>query len=460
VVSGIAAVDLYENKLEDVESGLAVLIGLHEAGLSTLPVRERLARAAARALAWDRATSILEELMIEREDRAGRVEAARLAMAIYRDRLGTPARAAAAVEQLVKEAPDDGETLDLLLSGALEPNLTRRLLEAGREATVRALVRSPIDEERAARLTEIARFLDDAPLRQVALGALIAVGAGDPAAVSELSELDRRVATRPQTAIDANAIALIRDPSDTGPIAEMFALLSATLVDSFGPTIGTFGVTKKERIRPKDGLPVRDEIAAWAGALGIGEFEFYHGGREPDGIFGIPTETPIIVVGTNVTAPLAPKHRAQAARELLALRLGTNILRHRDEADVAALVVAACAVGGVRIASPAYAMLGEFERELGKRIPRRVRKALPGLARAVQQTGQAPDEWVRAAIASLDRMATMAVGDVSWVLSDEPGSRGKPIVSEQGRARAARLLSFVLSPAFFSVREQLGMGVR
>jgi hypothetical protein len=57
-------------------------------------------------------------------------------------------------------------------------------------------------------------------------------------------------------------------------------------------------------------------------------------------------------------------------------------------------------------------------------------------------------------------MATMAVGDVSWVLSDEPGSRGKPIVSEQGRARAARLLSFVLSPAFFSVREQLGMGVR
>ena len=49
VMSGIAAVDLYENKLDDTYAALDVLGNLHKAGLGTLPVRERLARAAAEA---------------------------------------------------------------------------------------------------------------------------------------------------------------------------------------------------------------------------------------------------------------------------------------------------------------------------------------------------------------------------------------------------------------------------
>ena len=48
-VSGIAAVDLYENRLGRVDKALDVLITLHRSGLSTLPVRERLARSAARS---------------------------------------------------------------------------------------------------------------------------------------------------------------------------------------------------------------------------------------------------------------------------------------------------------------------------------------------------------------------------------------------------------------------------
>ncbi len=47
VTAGVAAVDLYENKLGKFDEALVVLSGLHRAKLSTLPVRERLARAAA-----------------------------------------------------------------------------------------------------------------------------------------------------------------------------------------------------------------------------------------------------------------------------------------------------------------------------------------------------------------------------------------------------------------------------
>src|SRR5690606_3448759 len=131
-------VDLYENKLGRHDQALEVLLALHHAKLSTLPVRERLARAAARTGAWDDATRILEELMVERPERQGRIEAARLAMAIHRDRRGAPAQALRAVHKLLEESPHDGETLDFIV--ALDPGIQERhpLLERGRDALLLA----------------------------------------------------------------------------------------------------------------------------------------------------------------------------------------------------------------------------------------------------------------------------------------------------------------------------------
>src|SRR5690606_33473053 len=48
LLSGIAAVDLYEKKLDDPKAALGVLLQLYRDGLSTAKVRERLARTAAR----------------------------------------------------------------------------------------------------------------------------------------------------------------------------------------------------------------------------------------------------------------------------------------------------------------------------------------------------------------------------------------------------------------------------
>jgi len=206
---------------------------------------------------------------------------------------------------------------------------------------------------------------------------------------------------------------------------------------------------------------VRNEIAAWAGALGLGEFEVYIGGRDAEAISAVATEVPAIVVGAAVAAPLSAAHRAGLARELLGLKLGTTILRHRDTSDIAALVAAACNVAGVRVESPPYAMLAEFERLLSKELPRRVRKVLPDLASAVARSSTDPTAWVAAARASLDRLAAVAIGDVSWVLAGaEGGARGEAPRTSEGKQRAARLLSFALSPAFFAVRDKLGMGVK
>lgn len=461
LMSGIAAVDLYENRLSEFGKALEVLVGLHRAGLSTLPVRERLARAAARTESWETAVEVLEELMTQRETNEGRIEAARLALAIYRDRIRVPTRAFSAVERLLQEAPSDGEAIDFVLSGALKNPLAKDLLRRGRAATIAELEKAPLDLERTQRLAELAKRIDDVQLRQVSLGAVVTLGGGNSKLLSELAELDARIARVPQRAVDDAAVASVRDPEDRGPIAELMQAIAPTVTEALGPGLAALGVGKKERIRPQDGLPLRNEVAAWVGALGLGEFELYVGGRDSDGVFAIPTEVPSIVIGGDVNSPLSAVHRQALARELIALKLGSTIVRHRDAADVAALVVAACNIAEVRIDSPPYAMVAEFERQLGKEIPRRIRKMLPELTRPIADSSADPIAWVRAAKSSGDRMAAIAIGDVSWVLSSSEGRRrGEPPVTAEGKLRASRLLSFVISDAFFSIREKLGMGVR
>jgi len=458
LMSGIAAVDLYENKLDDAYAALDVLTNLHKSGLGTLPVRERLARAAARAEAWEQATEALELLMNERETSAGRAEAARLAMVIYRDRLHEKSRALAATSRLLDEIPDDGEALDLVLSDAFSRSASAPLLERGLEHMTESLQENPTDTEQVERAARIASYLGKAPLRQAALGALVALGVSSAAVEQELIRIDQRVAHVPRIAIDDSALPDLADPEDHGPIGELMRAIATTICEELGPSLAAFGVGKKERVDPRLGLPVRNEIAAWAGALGVGEFELYVGGRDPDLVVAIASETPALVLGPAVMAPLGPRHRQAVARELFALRRGTTVLRHRESAEIGALVVAACRVGEVQLPSPAYAMLGEFQRLLGK-APRKVRKMLPDLARAVAASGQDPLAWARAATSSLDRMAVIAAGDVSWVLADH-GERGTIGLSDEANARAKRLLSFVLSPVYLALREQLGMGVK
>ncbi|MEB2322679.1 MAG: tetratricopeptide repeat protein [Sorangiineae bacterium] len=459
LMSGVAAVDLYENKLGELDQALEVLASLYRGGLSTEPVRERLARAAAKAEAWELATDVLEQLMTERESPAGRVEAARLAMAIRRDRFERPESAASAVEQLLRDEPGDGEALDLVLTGVFPDALTLALLGAGRSALVAEAMASPLDPERVDRLSRIALRLGDAPLRQATLGALTALGHGSSEIDRELRVLDERVARLPQMAIDERALPDLCDPSDAGPVPALMLALAETFAEALGPGLVALGVGKRERVDPKAGLPVRNEIAAWAGALGLGDFELYVGGPDPNAVHGVPGEVPAIVVGAAVSAPLTPTHRQALARALFALKRGVTILQHRDPTDIAALVVAACHVGGHAVPSPQYSMLAEFTRVLGKEMNRKVRRTLPELAAAVARSGQDVVAWVAAATSSLDRMAAIAAGDVSCVLGDA-GGRGKPALSHHGEERAARLLAFVLSPTYLRLREALGMGVR
>jgi hypothetical protein len=458
VTAGVAAVDLYENKLNRFDKALEVLLGLHQAKLSTLSVRERLARAAARTGSWNEATAILEELMRERPEAEGRIEAARLAMAIHRDRLGKPHEARAAAVKLLEESPTDGEALDLLLQIDVPRDVRDRLLKAARWALVDAVQKRPTDVTGVRKLVKVARALPDEALHQAALGALISLGAGDAQSEQAFALLAARKARVPQIAIGEAMLQSIIAPGDEGPVAELFAMLGPTLAEALGPSLQACGVGRRDKIDPRSGLALRNEIAAWAGAFGVREFDLYVGGKDPLGVQGVPGEIPALVVGAGVNTPLAPPTRARIARELFAMLRGTTVVRSRDDITIAAVVVAACRLAEVPIDHPPYAVLAEVERLLGKALGRKTRKAIGDACRAIARGGIDARAWSRRALASHDRVATVASGDAAVVLSDVLGASIEklgPVV--KGNARAEELLRFVLSPQYLEIRRSLGL---
>jgi lipopolysaccharide biosynthesis regulator YciM len=457
VTAGVAAVDLYENKLGKPEAALELLVALHRAGLSTLPVRERLARAAARTGAWTEATEILEVLMVERPDPKARIDAARLAMAIHRDRLGDAQGAAPAVVKLLEEEPADPEALDVFLATRHADAVRARLLRAARLAITQKLGRTPTDAGAVRQLVKVAAALGDDALHQASLGALIALGESDARSEATFNHLAAKKARTPQIAVTSSILRAILAPGDEGPVADLFAMLGPTLVEALGPGLQSCGVGRRDRVDPRSGLALRNEIATWAGALGIQEFDLYVGGKDPLSVQGIPGEPPSLVVGSGVNAPLSPLARARVARELLGIVRGTTITRSRDETTIAAIVIAACKLAEVRVDHPAYAVLAEVERLVGKAIARKTRKALPEICSALVARNADARAWSKRALASQDRMALVASGDPGVVLGDLLAVSGERLgPATRGDPRSEELLRFVLSDAYLELRRALG----
>jgi hypothetical protein len=460
LMSAVAAADLFEKRLNRPDRALESLLRLRDAGLASLALRERLASLAAKMGAWQEAATMFEDLMEQRETPHGRVAAARSALALWRDRVGSPPRALGAAERLLREMPGDGEALDLVVHLDLEPGHRARLLDEGKRALLELVSHTTLERDLVGLLSRVARAGDDLSLLQACLGALVALGEEEARVAGDLAGLDQRTARAPQILISNEMLAALGDPYDTGPLVSLFAALGPDLGAALGPSREALGVGKKERIDARSGLPLRNEVAAWAGALGLAEFELYVGGRDPYGVQGVAGEVPAIVLGTNVTSPLAPFARQAVARELFALRRGTTIVRTRDDVTVAAVAVAACQIVDVPIEAPPFAILADVQRQLSRALSRKAKKLLPFLCAEIARARPDFRAWAEAAQRSLDRVAAVASGDVSVVLSDVYQTPRDHLAGVSRQPRAEQLLRFVLSPGYLQLRASLGMGVR
>jgi hypothetical protein len=456
LTGGLSAVDLCENRLGMTEEALRILSVLERAGLTTLAVRERFARSAAKAGAWDKAVAVLERLMFERKAPEERAEAARLALVIHRDRRHDPAAAGLAAKVLIGLLPDDAEALDLVLSGVFPEPLASELLALGKTALASSTARDPTNTDALRRLSRIAERLGDVQLRQSTVGALVALGeASDGRA--ELVSLERRMSTLPPSSVSGDTLAELLDPDDRGPIPELFAQMAPFISEAFGPPRGAFEISRKERVSPRASTPLRDEIAAWVSAFGLGEFDLYVSPLSSERLVVLGGEPLTIIAGASVTTPLGPFQRLMIARALYASRRGLSPLLQLEAPDVVALIGALCTLGKVSLNRAPLAKQRDFERQLAKLLPRKARKLLPERARDVRAAEANLDDWVRAASATLDRVAAVAVGDPSVILADTAARDSDPSAAHE---RARRLLRFMLSPEFEGLRQRFGVSVR
>lgn len=460
-MSAMAAVDLYEAQLGDIDSALKVLDSMAGAPGDHLPLKERLAKTLARAARWSDAVRLLGELSKERKTASERAEAARLRLAILRDELGVPEQGFDTVTALLRNSPADGEALDLVLEGVFEEDASSALLREHLPALLQVTVRE-LEPEAAARVARVAEELDDLDLRLLALSTLVCLGSPSDEVLVELEMLQQRCAPYPRMAITPSAAAVLVDVGDDGPLLEVMRLLAPHLPDIIGPTLKSLGVGRRERKRALELPDVRAGVMAWAGAFALHELEVFVGGQDTTRLTVFAdSKHGSIVLGQDVAPPFTPVQRAALAAKVLGLKHGTSIALARDPIEVAALLVAACRVGGASLESPPFALTSEFERLLSRELPRRVRRALEPLAAQAAAQEQDPLEYATAARASLDRIAAVAAGDFSWVLLG-PQERVHPLRNMDGAAleRQRRLLEFCLSPAYLEIRQQLGMGAQ
>ncbi|HVZ31827.1 MAG TPA: hypothetical protein VG963_05345, partial [Polyangiaceae bacterium] len=459
LTSGLFAVDLYENQLQNTERALEVLLALERAGLGGLAVRERLARAAAKSESWDDAVVVLEQLMFERSTPEERAEAARLALAIHRDRRDDPTSTLRAARALLELEPCDAEALDVLLGASPDAGESDAALQAARDALAEHLQRDPFQLDALKRLARVADRTGSASVRQVAVGALLALGYGGPSsgARAELAALDQQLCTRPSLVFGADLLGELRDPNDSGPVCDLLALVASHLGRALGPELSLYKVSRRERILPGSGAPVREEVQAWAHAFGLGELELYASGVAHGHVVALATEPTSVVLGFGVVAPLGPFQRQELARALYAQSRGLGVLTELEESDVPGLVAGLCQLGGVALDAPHYARQADYERHLGRVLPRKIRKALPAAAEAVRAGGVDIAAWASAARRSLDRAAALAVGDLSVVLSLAPPSDREAPMPAAPTERTRRLASFMLAPAFDTLRRRCGV---
>ncbi|HEY5955998.1 MAG TPA: tetratricopeptide repeat protein, partial [Polyangiaceae bacterium] len=267
LMGGLAAADLFDKKLNHPAFAKDILLELHRQGHSTEALRERLATLAVAVSDFRLALELLEGLMANRSAAEGRADAARLAIVICRDHLQSPGLAALAVDRLLTELPADAEALDLVLTGCFEQTITEQWLREAELLLRERVVANPFDTESLEWLAKIIRWFDDARALQICLGALLCQGVGTVEMDVELSALDERIGHVPAIAIDAAMMQSICDPEDTGPLADLFQDFAEVYAEALGPTLSVLGVTRKHRIDPRAGLPLRNEIVAWTGAL-------------------------------------------------------------------------------------------------------------------------------------------------------------------------------------------------
>jgi tetratricopeptide (TPR) repeat protein len=455
-IARLGAADFLQGKLEDREGALDELLALDEAGLSDRPILERIVTLAEQVERWDAATAALAKLAAMSDDPEDVARYERRAGYLHAEHRDDRDAAIDAYARALSIAPTDAEAAQAL--SELLDEVGRQDLSHRFEAAVRrVLERDPTDPECLRKLRRAAAWRGDRVLDMVALSTLVGLGLADGEEAEELEDHTQLFArSAPTGALDDAAFQLLRTPGDGDAPFAFAAAVAETVaeMDELEPNL--FGLGRNDTVRPDH--PVRNELNALCGLLGVPAPEVWQGGNEPGRIDVMPyyKGRPNIVIGGAVQTPLSLEQRFVLGRLVAGLRLGVAPLVRRDPQRAATALFAAAAAGGAPLAAgEGRAGMAEASRRAQKVMSRKVRKVVPDQARLLGD-GRVLDGWARLVHRTVGRAGLMLCADLATALRLTLGHEPDR-ASVLGSPEARDLLNFWLSPEALVLRQKLGL---
>jgi hypothetical protein len=457
-IARLGAADFLENKLSDLEGALGELIAIDEAGLADRPIYERTVQTAERLERWDAAVTALgkeaqiagsPELVARLHRRAG---------AILVDRVDDREAAVDHYTQAIAAIPTDlaaAEALADLLDPLGKSDLSHRF-----EQSVRAgLEEDPTDPDDLRKLRRAAAWREDQGLDAVVLSTLVALGVAEEEERSAFQDHTQLFA-RPMAggSLDNESFHALRVPGDGGAVLALAQLVSESVAEMDAHEPAALGFTKGNALRGEH--PIRAEITVLHNLLGVAAPEVWQAtqGGEPLRIDIMPYYKghATFAVGTGVHTPLVLDHRFHVGRLAIGTRLVVAPFLRRDPMRAATALFAAAAAAEIPLpAGEGRAGMAETTRKLYKAMPRKVRKVVPEMVRALGDDGRSILAWSQLVHRTANRAGLLVSGDIGGALRLLIGEVSRENVLRSGDA--LDLLHFWLSPGALVLRQRLGL---
>jgi tetratricopeptide (TPR) repeat protein len=378
------------------------------------------------------------------------------------DELGQAEPAAQALEKGMAGAPGDPE---LALAYA------RRLLAAQRYADAavgfrRALSFDVFQPEAFRGLAEAWRGLGRGAESACAVGAVVALGAGNDLELAGMSSRTVRAAGQAPGSLDANELSSIDvNPGDSNATALLSALGDA-VGKVYPPDLERWGLSARDKVSAKSGHPLRAIAERVAAVFGVEGFDLYvH--RVHSGMVQLELTDPVsVLVPANVAGLAEPGIVFALARVFASITRGLAAIDRLDGDELRLLLGAAA-----RGADSSFGTGTPDEDELAS-LQRRVAKALPWLGRgAIEDAARAyamappPDvsEWWLCARMTSARAAAIVCDDIVSAAQfvrrtegDQSNAQGNALLA--GRRLFGDMLGFWVSDGAFAMKRRLGMG--
>lgn len=378
------------------------------------------------------------------------------------DDMNQPEQSALALEKGLSGAPADPD---------LAAAYARRLLEAQRYADAAAAFRRALSfdifrPDAFRGLAEAWRALGRTAESACAVGAVVALGAGNDLELAGVSSRVVRAAGQAPGSLDANEMSSI----DLNPTASTASALLAALGEAAGkvfpPDLERWGQSARDKISAKSGHPLRATAERVAAVFGVESFDLYvH--RAHSGAVQLELTDPVsLLVPASVAGLAEPGIVFALARAFASLTRGLAPIERLDADELRKLLGAAA-----RGADPSFGAGTPDEDELAS-LQRRVAKAMPWIGRgAIEDAARAyagapasdVEEWRLCARMTSARAAAVVCDDivsaaqfVQRTEGDLSNAQGKALLA--GRRMRGDMLGFWVSDGAFAMKRRLGMG--